>query len=449
MACRKFIGSTWGLKPQVTMWIYKSVIRPIISYGAIALNKCIERGPIRAKLTKLQRLACSMTLGARHSTPTAGMEIILGLYPLDIFMKEKALNDLQRLMEHKQWRGRVGDTPWPKSHTQNLDKVNNKIKGNVDVKDKLSCTHRVVSKFQTVILSRNEISKLNLRPKPVHLNHINCFTDGSKIESRSGAGYTIWGETHLENAQLALGEHTSVFQAEIIAISEAANYLISANATDKIICFYIDSQSAIKALDNYQTKNALVLEGKHRLNTLCLRNKVSLNWVPGHEGHMGNEVADRLAKAGANLPIAGPEPIIAVNQSFTKNLFRTWSQTAQQERWENRKDCRQTKLFFRTINSSFSRTVIGMKKDDLRLLTQIITGHADLNRHNHLMGLADSPICPACEEEEETPLHMLTECPAYAVNRLEILGTHEVKMNDLPDLKAIDLVKFAKSTKRW
>jgi hypothetical protein len=44
---------------------------------------------------------------------------------------------------------------------------------------------------------------------------------------------------------------------------------------------------------------------------------------------------------------------------------------------------------------------------------QLRTGHAPLNKHLHRIGCVDSPICPACEEAQETVLHLLIACPAY------------------------------------
>ena len=48
-----------------------------------------------------------------------------------------------------------------------------------------------------------------------------------------------------------LGTHTTVFQAEITAINMACLALLDNNTTGKQIDFYIDSQSAIRALDAY------------------------------------------------------------------------------------------------------------------------------------------------------------------------------------------------------
>ena len=164
---------------------------------------------------------------------------------------------------------------------------------------------------------------------------------------------------------------------------------------------------------------------------------------------MGNEVADRLAKAGSKLAIAGPEPIIAVAKPINKLSIQKWSQKAHQSRWEGRKDCRQSKLFMPMRNEKLSKASLRMSKHDLRILTQIITGHANLRRHKYLMGLEDSPSCTACGEGDETPQHLLTECPAHAVRRHEIFKNHSIELGDLPGLKAQDLVRFAKSTRKW
>ena len=32
--CSKMVGRTWGLKPKMTDWMYKSIVRPIVSYAA-------------------------------------------------------------------------------------------------------------------------------------------------------------------------------------------------------------------------------------------------------------------------------------------------------------------------------------------------------------------------------------------------------------------------------
>ena len=248
MACRKLVGTKWGLKPYMMYWLYTSIIRPIVAYGAPILINSLDRGPIKSRLVRLQRLACSMILGAMNSTPTGGMEMIIGLNPLDLFLKERALHDSSRLIKYNHWRGRTGDTPWKNSHTQCIEKLRQNVKGLFGLTDSTDRTHRIKNDFRTEILGRDDLLMPKRRPKPLSENTINCFTDGSKSGSNSGAGFTIWSDTNLGNLQIALGEHATVFQADIIAISEAAQWLKTANVQGQTINFYIDSQSAIKAL---------------------------------------------------------------------------------------------------------------------------------------------------------------------------------------------------------
>ena len=51
-------------------------------------------------------------------------------------------------------------------------------------------------------------------------------------------------------------------------------------------------------------------------------------------------------------------------------------------------------------------------KKDLRILSGLLTGHADLNRHLKITGLHDEALCSLCQEEEETSVHFIARCSA-------------------------------------
>jgi hypothetical protein len=46
---------------------------------------------------------------------------------------------------------------------------------------------------------------------------------------------------------------------------------------------------------------------------LAKHNRIQLILVPGHEGIVGNEIADQLAKIGAEYPFIGPEPACGIS----------------------------------------------------------------------------------------------------------------------------------------
>ena len=58
-----------------------------------------------------------------------------------------------------------------------------------------------------------------------------------------------------------------------------------------------DSQRAIQALGSYILKSKLVLECLEVLKELAKMTKLTIVWIPGHEGLLGNENADALETA--------------------------------------------------------------------------------------------------------------------------------------------------------
>ena len=65
------------------------------------------------------------------------------------------------------------------------------------------------------------------------------------------------------------------------------------------------------------------------------------------------------------------------------------------------------------------------------------------------MQVRNDEICPLCQEEEETTLHLLGKCCALINQQLEILGSHYLEYEDLALLHWRSLLRLAKASKRF
>lgn len=87
--------------------------------------------------------------------------------------------------------------------------------------------------------------------------------------------------------------------AEAQGALEAAKWMVTNRIQAGTIC--VDNTAVVKSLTEFPTETSQL----RHLQTLTLLRSVrrgEIRWVPGYESILGNEVADRLAKKGANTP---------------------------------------------------------------------------------------------------------------------------------------------------
>ena len=154
-------------------------------------------------------------------------------------------------------------------------------------------------------------------------------------------GYTIKkASVSLFEHKEGLGSIATVFQAEVLAILRVCQAL--RKRVGQKITIRSDSQAAILALTSSNMDSSIILECVQSLNKLGSKNKLVLQWIKAHVGHIGNEEADQLAKYGAELLTYGPEPFLPVPDSYIKKCTKKVLNTKWNNKWANLESCRQT-----------------------------------------------------------------------------------------------------------
>jgi hypothetical protein len=104
MAIRSTIGKTWGPSPMCARWSWTGVIRPALTYGAIVWSRNASQAWAKKKLQRLQRMALSQIAHVRPSIPSAALEVMYGVPPLNLFIQNCAQNAAIRVKPDTTWQ---------------------------------------------------------------------------------------------------------------------------------------------------------------------------------------------------------------------------------------------------------------------------------------------------------------------------------------------------------
>ena len=407
------------------------MILPVITYASLVWwHKTFTQKNIQI-LSKAQRRACLGITGAMITTPTAAMETLLNLPPLHLLVRAEALRGAYRLrVNGEEGSSRVG-------HSLIFDEIS-KNKTLSMITERITKTVCLTKLFKTTIPTRYEWENNSSKVKP---NGIVYYTDGSKTTEGTGCG------VYRSNGQgcrisVSLGQKATVLQTEVYAILIAAARLLKENLTKRKIFIVTDSKAAIAVLNSYEVNSGLVLECTQVLNALGKCNTVTLVWAPGHAGIAGNQVADELARVARAKPFIGPEPACGITYNTAKQEIQAKLTKEHCRHWSKIPGQNHSKIFLETPNGELAASILQLGRTKIKLATEMVTGHCRLNKHLHNMGLADSPLCRGCGEEDETPHHVICQCEAYTKARERLLGNEKIRQEEVTKIRPIKILDF-------
>ena len=251
-------------------------------------------------------------------------------------------------------------------------------------------------------------------------SQLNIYTDGSKTDTGTGAGYVIFDKDKLVHKDyIPLAPTATVFQAEAIAITYAAKLIFKLKKTlqPKYVKFFSDSRSVLQSLNNFKTTSTVIQDTIDALNKLgSLTQRITLNWIKAHNDHRGNEYADIMANHAAQC--TQEQSIVPI----AHNLYKAHIKTAIYAEWisqwqQDLNKYKHTRIFFPRMEPKYSKQILKLNRSDLKLLVEIITGHTNLKTFSTKMKPQPNTLCTFCKLEPETILHLLSDCTHFKETR--------------------------------
>ena len=223
MKMANLTSSYWGPRPKLMRWAYTGIVRPVVSYAAMAWGHTSETDDIITPLRRLNRLALNTIVKVPRSTPTRTMELVLDVLPLHLFIFKEGLSTYLRIMKPSSltWVGVYTNLTYSIGHRrfweyQAEDFGLRNSDGETD-----QCY--VPSPTRQFVLDTESFVDMASRQQQVECN---VYTDGSKLKGAVGSGVFITrsdGSTY--ECSVRLPDCATVFQAEVVAIREAASAL--------------------------------------------------------------------------------------------------------------------------------------------------------------------------------------------------------------------------------
>lgn len=487
---RRLSSTSTGIPLSLMRQLYLAVALPKMLYAVdlwyrplfVGDTDTFQHGSIGVvrRLRRVQRIAALSITGAMRTTATDTVEVHAKLLPLEHRLQNLSYQAAIRLAAHppshplfKPVRRAAGK--FVKHHRSSLHHLYRTTELNVTSIETITHNRHPPhssTPYRTAIAATREQA---IEDHDGNSDEIRIYTDGSGIDDHIGAAAVLFRNGQLQPKVLRyhLGtadEHT-VYEAEVVGLTLAAQLLSREEDVTYPVSIFVDNQATIRSGDVFSTKSGhyLIDHFRSMITDVKKANRdrrftVTVRWISGHDGVMGNELADqeakKAAKARADSSPRGslppylrkgvlPSSISALKQAQKRESSERWARFWRKSpRYE-----RTTKIDPNVIRGSFISLAQHLPKRHVSMLIWLRTRHISLNQHLFRIGKSPTPNCPHCENTEETVLHYILSCPHYARARHILTSTLRRSASSLSFLlsnqkASAPLIRYINSTGR-
>jgi ribonuclease HI len=212
---------------------------------------------------------------------------------------------------------------------------------------------------------------------------------------------------------------TSSFQSEVLALRDllfALHVKFKHYSTGKKLRIFTDSRSLVQSLTNWTSPWTNQISPTR--SDICrmfaffsqYAEQITIEWIPGHKGIVGNELAD--AEATRQLTRPGDCVRLAIDQNFFKHsqFFKPLEST-------------EDNITFYTQSMMIKkRDIFNLQGPNGASIVRMLLAHHYL-KGCHLQRSSESKSgelreklsCRWCKSSPETLTHVISECPAYEI----------------------------------
>lgn len=375
----RFSGYNWGLDPGHMRTLYLRAIERMIIYGCQTWYS--NKTHIIRKLQAIQRIPLMKISRAFQTIPNLTLQIVTAIPPLHL--------TIEREIE-----------------VYNLGKSKNSFKW----KDYDFTREFIVDKIDRWETHPAETTSFSYN-KEVKETDVYIYTDGSENEKYCGAAYVVMDKDNkiLDLKQIKLPEYSNNFVAETQGIKFAIEY-IKTQDTQKRYQILTDSLSTLKGLENAYNTNHFIHEVKLELIEATKRHNIELTYVRGHQGNIGNDTADELAKQAARN---GEEKFVPLTKRFVKRELRQQTLTKWNEIWNERGRDSKAYQWIKNVKNLPDHFPLDY------FTTQAISEHGRFPFYFQRFKISKDNLCK-CGQAVSNFDHYLDNCPITIKERAEI-----------------------------